>query len=161
VSANPRPFRSRLGEPGFTLIELIVVLAIVSLVLALVVPNIGQRSGKFALAAAAHNVAAALRLTRDQAITQSRPTLFVARGGAYGRDGDKRVWHVPQGVTLAFLDSERSGRAQPSGAIRFYPDGSSTGGTLALTDGATRFTVLVAWINGNVSIQSQPADTAH
>jgi hypothetical protein len=27
---------------------------------------------------------------------------------------------------------------------------------LALTNGTTRYTVLVAWINGNVSIRSEP-----
>jgi general secretion pathway protein H len=159
VPTNPRGSGSRLGETGFTLLELIVVLVVISLILALVVPNVGQRSGN-ALAATAHNVAAVLRLTRDQAITQSRPTLFVARAGAFGRGDDRRVWHVPQGVTLAFLDSGRRGSPQPSGTIRFYPDGSSTGGTLVLTNGATRYTVLVGWINGNVSIQSEPPGAA-
>jgi general secretion pathway protein H len=157
VPTNLRALRLRRGETAFTLIELIVVLAITGAVLALVVPNIGWGSGNSTLAAAAREVAAALRLTRDKAITQNRPAVFVARAGAFGREGDERVWQVPKGVILVFKDSGREGPPRSSGAIRFYPDGSSTGGAFALTNGAMRYTVLVAWINGNVSIQSEPS----
>jgi general secretion pathway protein H len=38
------------------------------------------------------------------------------------------------------------------GAIRFYPDGSSTGGRITVTFGRTQYLVDVDWLTGRVSI---------
>jgi general secretion pathway protein H len=146
---------TRFGERGFTLIELIVVLAIISLVLAIGVPRLGQGSGSHAAAATAHAVAAALRLSRNRAVAEDRPTRFVIDAGSYGLGGAGHLSPVPQGISLTLIDS---GRIDTAGhAIRFYPDGSSTGGGVALTAGTVRYDVLVDWLNGNVSIQPQSA----
>jgi general secretion pathway protein H len=145
---------TRFGERGFTLIELIVVLAIISLVLAIGVPRLGQGSGSHAAAATAHAVAAALRLSRNRAVAEDRPTRFVVEGGSYGLGGPGLLSPVPQGISLTLIDSDRIDTGH---AIRFYPDGSSTGGGVALTAGTVRYDVLVDWLNGNVSIQPQSA----
>jgi general secretion pathway protein H len=145
---------TRFGERGFTLIELIVVLAIISLVLAIAVPRLGQGSGSHAAAATAHAVAAALRLSRNRAVAEDRPTRFVVEAGSYGLGGAGLLSPVPQGISLTLIDSDRIDAGH---AIRFYPDGSSTGGGVALTAGTVRYDVLVDWLNGNVSIQPQSA----
>ena len=39
------------------------------------------------------------------------------------------------------------------GAIRFYPDGSSTGGRITVSSGERKFLVDVDWLTGRVSIE--------
>ena len=39
------------------------------------------------------------------------------------------------------------------GAIRFYPDGSSTGGRVTLASGERKFLVDVDWLTGRVTIK--------
>jgi general secretion pathway protein H len=147
----------RFGERGFTLIELIVVLAVISLVLGIAVPRLGRGSDSHAAAATAHAVAAALRLSRNRAVAEARPTRFVVDAGSYGPGGAGHLSPVPQGISLTLIDSGRIDAARHADAIRFYPDGSSTGGGVALTAGTVRYDVLVDWLNGNVSIQPQSA----
>jgi len=156
ASPGSRCVPSGFGHSGFTLIEMIVVLVIISLVLSLVVMNLGRSSGRYALAATAHDVAASLRLARDRAIARNEPTQFVADAGAFGPSGDRQFRHVPRGIALTAFGIDQADPGRHADAIRFFPDGSSTGGRIDLTDGAAHYAVYVAWINGNVSIQPAP-----
>ncbi len=51
--------------------------------------------------------------------------------------------------------TRRSRRSSTSkrGAIRFYPDGSSTGGRITVASGERKFLVDVDWLTGRVSIK--------
>jgi general secretion pathway protein H len=151
ISARSRSMPPGPPAPGFTLIEMIVVLAVIALVLTLAVPNLGRSPGTHALAATAHDVAAALRLARNRAITRNRPTRFLAMAGSFGAGDGNALQPVPRGIALEVSGGDAGGRADD---IRFFPDGSSTGGRIDVTAGAARYAVLVDWINGNVSIEA-------
>jgi general secretion pathway protein H len=157
ASGGSRPAPGAFGQFGFTLLEMIVVLVIIGLVLSLIAPNFGRGSGRYAVAATAHDVAAALRLARDQAIARDRPTRFVAGADGFGANGDGHLRHVPRGITLVVSDAAQTDAGSDAGAIRFFPDGSSTGGGIDVTDGTARYAVIVNWLNGNVSIRPRPA----
>lgn len=140
---------------GFTLIELIVTLAVVALVFTLVVPRLRQAPDLSDLRAAARDVAAVLRMARSEAISAGRPTDFLAdtASGTYAIDrGSGPVGSIPQGARLTLLTAPELA-AGPSGAIRFYPDGSASGGGLALMQGSLRYEVLVNWMSGAVTIK--------
>ena len=145
------------GPSGFTLLEMIVVLVVMGLVLAFVVPSIGRGSGRHALAATARDVAAALRLARDRAIARNRPTRFIANGNAFGLNEDKDLRHAPRGIALTAFADGRKTLGEGGGAIDFFPDGSSTGGGIDVTNGAAHYAVVIDWITGDVSVQAQPA----
>ena len=149
------------GLAGFTLIEMIVVLAIIGLLLAVIMPHVGRGIGPHALVATAHDVAAALRLAREQAISTNQPIRFVAAANTFGSSGDKHLQHVPQGIALAISDGVQPGVGKNVDAIEFFPDGSSTGGAVEVIAGTARYAVLVNWISGNVSIQPQPLASRH
>jgi general secretion pathway protein H len=68
------PGRPRPGSPGFTLIEIVVVLAILAVATALVLPSIGRGSEALRLRSETGRVAALLREARLQAVSQRRAT---------------------------------------------------------------------------------------
>ncbi len=139
---------------GFTLIELLVVIAVLALVLVAVSPFFSTGVPSATLKAAAREVAAGLRYARSEAVTRNREVVFTIdldeasdTGGANSRT---MSWPDELDVTLLTARSEQID--ETSGTIRFFPDGSSTGGGITLALDARKYRVLVDWFNGQVSI---------
>ena len=145
-----------MGEKGFTLIELVVVLAIIALLLAIVLPFGLHRRGHDELASGAREIAGALRLARSRAILVNRPASFVVdvENGFYRPPGAIAARAVPTGSRIALYTAQEEQRSGTTGAIRFFPDGSSTGGGVALSLGDERYDILVDWLTGGVSIHA-------
>jgi general secretion pathway protein H len=143
------------GSPGFTLLELIVVLAIVALVVALV-PGLMLRSQPgLDVEVAARALADGLRQTRSQAMVSNREEVF-------SLDVEERLFRAGRNQPLKQLDRTLelhlyTAQAElldtQSGRIRFFPDGSSTGGAIALGLGEQRSRVSVDWLTGHVGIE--------
>jgi prepilin-type N-terminal cleavage/methylation domain-containing protein len=112
---------------GFTLIEMLVVLAISALVAGLVFPAVERIAGRAALVAARALVAAELAEARADALRFGRPVrVSVARDGQGLLIADGELVALPRGINL---------QAVPA-VLGFYPDGSATGGRLLLTGDA-------------------------
>ncbi|MEI9886381.1 MAG: GspH/FimT family pseudopilin [Rhizomicrobium sp.] len=139
---------SRTGEAGFTLTELLVVLAIIGLLVA-AVPALLQSAlpGARSLAAA-RALAGDLRAARGQAIAGGGATAIrfdAARQIYLSEPGDRR--HVlPHAIRFSLQG------AKPAVRIGFYPDGSSTGGVVLVGDAAQRHRVAIDWLSGRVSV---------
>ena len=140
-------------EAGFTIIELMVVLAVLALAYALVAPSVIALLDRPRLDNSARAVAVSLRETRATAIKTFHDTVFtVAPDRKSWRAGGK-TGTVAEGVDLSLerpgWDGGRNaGRAQ---AIIFFPDGSSTGGRILLNSSGRTRVVAVEWLTGRVS----------
>jgi general secretion pathway protein H len=132
-------------ETGFTLLELIVVLAIIGVALALVAPLLARRAPGTALAGASLELTAALRGARAEAIAADRPVLFA--GGADGYFIDGR-WHRLAAAATAPMRVEIGGGAQ----IAFYPSGGSSGGRVVLRDREARREIAVDPLTGHAAL---------
>lgn len=141
---------------GFTLVELLVVLAIAGLLLAVTPPLITAALPGVELKAAARRTAGALRLTRETAIAEGRPAAFVLdieqhryriEGAGRARDGA-----LPAGIDLKLVAAEDEMRGETVGAVRFFPDGTSTGGRVILSRGERGYQVGVNWLSGRILI---------
>ena len=142
------------GGAGFTLVELLVVMVIAMLAAALVAPHLPLALSGVKLDSAAREVAGALRAARGLSVVGNRPVAFSfdPDAGAY-RYGDQ------SGAIGAAQDVRFSihGAAPPRAGserrrlIRFFPDGSSTGGWIALSQGTRTRTVRVEPLSGQVS----------
>ena len=138
------------ANSGFTLLELLVVLAIVSVVLGTMVlarPSaVGARVN-----AAARGVVATLRLARADAIARNTEATVSVDPGTGVVAFSHGNWQLPRGaqVTITFAESERTGAG---GSLRFYPDGQSSGGEINLRLEGRPARVTVSWLTGEARI---------
>jgi general secretion pathway protein H len=138
---------------GFTLIEVIVVLAILGLAMTLVVGYKSPMSSGLNLRGSASAVASGLRLARSEAILNNRAVIFdVDLAGHRFRSGTRPAQQLPPGLAIELLTISGERRNGRRGDIRFNPDGSSTGGRITLADGGRKITVGVDWLTGRVSL---------
>jgi general secretion pathway protein H len=138
---------------GFTLIEVIVTLAILGFALVLVTGYKPPWSSGLGLKGAAAELASGLRLARSEAITRNRPVAFdLDLTGHRYRVGTGAERRLPANLSIELLTIAGEQRAARVGDIRFNPDGSSTGGRIALADGQRRMAVGVDWLTGRISV---------
>ncbi|MEX0619752.1 MAG: GspH/FimT family protein [Pseudohongiellaceae bacterium] len=136
---------SRHSSPGFTLLELLLVLAILSMASMLVVPGLtGLESRTFN--AQVRDANALLNYTRRQAVVSGQPataTLIVDETRLPDEDEDTSPSRVPvlrvatwngDGIAVTYRDStDQETEVEDRIDITFFPEGGSTGGTLVLT----------------------------
>ncbi|MBV8935379.1 MAG: GspH/FimT family pseudopilin [Alphaproteobacteria bacterium] len=138
---------------GFTLIEVIVTLAILGFALVLVAGYRPPWSSGLGLKGTAAQLASGLRLARSEAIVSNRPVTFdLDITGRRYRVGTGVERRLPANLSIDLLTIVGEARGAAAGDIRFNPDGSSTGGRIALADGARRLAVGVDWLTGRVSV---------
>ncbi len=124
---NPR------ATEGYTLVELLVVLAIMGLIAAFAAPMLSASRPGLDSLAAARTIAARLASARQDAIAGDVEKQVAIRGGLAGA------------VPISF-------RGTLPGVIAFYPDGSSSGGTVFVGNGHARHRVNVLWPTGRISV---------
>lgn len=137
---------------GFTLMELLVVLTILGLALILVMPTLNRLLPGLELRTEARDVASVLREARARAIGRNEevPVVVDLERGAL-EVGGKPALHLNRRIDAPVLTGvSHSGRAYTE--IRFYPDGTSTGGRLTLALGEREEHVVVDWLTGAVSL---------
>ena len=142
---------------GFTLLELMVVMLIALAMLGLAVPRFAAVLPGVELKAAARDTASALRYARTRSIASrtSVAVVFDLESGTYRLEGatvDGRERTLGNGVELRLVTGRSEVREASVGAIRFFPDGSSTGGRVSLWSGERSFDVDVQWLTGRVTI---------
>ena len=141
-------------ERGFTLLEIIVVLVIGAVLYALVLA-VPMRGASIAdLKAAARTLASGLRLAQTTAITTRRDAVLTldVESREFITTGDRQTRKLPEGVDLKLFTAQTEVTSERRGSIRFYPDGSSTGGRITVSAGERKYLVDVDWLTGRVSI---------
>jgi general secretion pathway protein H len=137
---------------GFSLIELLVVLLLLLAAAAIVPPffSKGLSSGEFKQGV--RLVAAGLRKTQSQALSTHREQRFridlEARTFTAGENGATTA--LPRSIDLKLKTAASEQSSDTVGAIRFFPDGSSTGGSVTLSSGNRALRVAVNWMTGRI-----------
>jgi general secretion pathway protein H len=144
---------SRAGA-GFTLLELMVVLMLMAMVYALAVPMISAGLPGTELKGAARQLAAGLRQARSQAVTRKEESILTldVEKRNFKVSGDQRRYALPTKLEISLFTAQSELLPDKVGAIRFYPDGSSTGGRITVTSGVRKYDINVDWLTGQVTI---------
>ena len=62
---------------------------------------------------------------------------------------------LPEGMNVLLTTARSELTSENVGGIRFYPDGGSTGGSVQLEANKRMYTINVAWLTGEASIQRE------
>jgi general secretion pathway protein H len=145
------------SQQGFTLIEMIVVLVVLALIAGIVMSHGPSRSPTLEVKQAVAMVAQAMRGARAAAIAAERPVdidIDTVRHSI--RAGSARLTLLPGMVAIAAAAPFGAAGQRRDVAIRFAPDGSSSGGGIVLTEGAVRMMVMVDGVTGRVRFANGP-----
>ena len=145
---------ARAQARGVTLLELLIVLSIMAIVAAMVVPMFGGGVSTGELKGAARQVAAGLRLARSEALATRQETRVVLdlERRTFKADPEPREHALPSAIELKLFTAQSDLVSDRVGAIRFFPDGGSTGGRITLAVGERKYDVDVDWLSGRVAI---------
>jgi len=140
--------------PGFSLLELLVVMAVISLVLSLAVPRLSASLEGMALKHTSRELALALKHLHRQAIRRGQVAellLYLDRHEyALGQQGKRHALPRDIHITLTTGASEQVDAA--TGAVRFYADGSASGGEIRLAQGGRDTAIQINWLTGRVVV---------
>jgi len=160
---------------GYTLLELLVVLIIISLVSAMVVPKLVGSLNSLNIQTTAKRLASSLRYAREQAVSENTKCIALLDVSAHrlliffnqdeldetspdllGEEGVSKarlVYELPTDVTIEKIESA-SGEVESSPfRIDFFPNGSSTGAKITLrNERQKRFQITVDFITALVTI---------
>jgi general secretion pathway protein H len=146
------------AEEGSSLIELLVVLAILALVAAIALPGAQMPGQGPSLRLVAADIATRLRAARSLAIAQQREVAFSFDSGTrtYGVAGLGTPRPLPAAVEVSITTARQYVRDAGEARLVFYSDGTSSGGAIRLADQRQRVVIGVAWLTGAVHVDRDP-----
>ena len=106
------------------------------------------------LKAASRTLAAGLRQAQSVALASRSDAVLTldVEEREFQVTGTEGSRALPKDLELRLYTAQSEVATERKGSIRFYPDGSSTGGRITVASGERKFLVDVDWITGRVSI---------
>lgn len=127
---------NRTHNKGFTLIEMMVTVAIMAIVATIAAPSFVDMIRNNRVTTAANDVLSAMQLARSEAIRQRRPITVCAGADACTDSTDwAGGWIVtsPDGVIRVWAARPNLTISGPATNITFSPDGRADGGDISLS----------------------------
>ena len=139
-------------ESGFTLVELLVVFAIMALVVGLVPMAFERMRDSAQYRDTLRSMMSEMRVARSRALATRSETRFVVdlSQRSYGVAGDQGH-SLPESLAMRATVAGIEVQGQEA-AIRFFPDGGATGGSVEVVrPSGTGARLQVDWLSGRIS----------
>jgi general secretion pathway protein H len=145
------------AERGFTLLEMVCVLAIIALLAAVLLPFIPRETSRARLQAYALQTATLLNADRVAAISRRTSVATLVDAGARAIHSGARPdsIHIPDDVRFDAILPETCRQKAALSTISYFANGTSCGGAIALTRFDAGFEIRVNWLTGRVEIVSR------
>jgi general secretion pathway protein H len=138
-------------QAGFTLLEMMVVLAILALTLTVVPVHLMNATGGQALKSDVRMLISALNYARTKAISSNMPVALALdrENMRLTINGSQQVGLLSKTTTFGIVG--QSLQAGTPTVVQFYPEGGSSGGELLLSYERDEYRISVNWLTGAVS----------
>jgi general secretion pathway protein H len=142
------------GEDGFTLLEIVCIVAILAILAAILLPAFPRGTSRARLESYAVEAAALLKADRNAALRRRTPitTQIDAVGRTIKSGATGRSVRFPDDVGFDAVLAARCNQRPAGPTIRFFASGMSCGGVIALTRLGTGYEVRVNWLTGGVEV---------
>jgi general secretion pathway protein H len=141
-------------DNGFTLLEIVCVLAMIAMISAIALPAYPRGTSRTRLEAYALEAATLLKSDRNAALRRGARVATelstVARTMRAGSSG--RLLKLPQDVGFSAVLAETCGARAAGTTIEFFPSGMSCGGTIFLSRLGAGFEIRVTWLTGGIEV---------
>jgi general secretion pathway protein H len=146
-------------QGGFTLLEILVVLVIATLLFTLIPPLFSGALPGVKLKGAARDLAVVMRDVRSQAIiTNTEQTIHLDTEAQAYHVGSGKPAALPEGITITMQPhAQETGLEATQPYLRFFPDGSSSGGQFILQGGSHSYQLDVDWLTGSIQLRDASA----
>lgn len=145
--------RHQCTDAGFTLLEMLAVLALVALATGLVMPRLSVARQNLRVKAAAVQIVSGLKMARAAALTSNEERALVVdvKNRRYWAEGAVARKALPRDVAVTYeVPGEDAGDHE--GQFRFRPDGTASGGKLKLASATDTAEISIDWLTGNVRL---------
>jgi general secretion pathway protein H len=141
-------------QQGFTLLETLIVMTIAGLILTIVPPMLPKVMDNTYAKSAARELVANLKHTRSKAITTQKETTLILdiEKKEYQSENKYKKLKLSDETTISLITAKTEQLSENQGQIRFFPDGSSTGGQIKLAYLTNEFLIDVNWLTGKIKI---------
>ena len=143
----------RRRQAGFSLLELLAVITLLVLLTATVIRVAWPGRGAVEVKATGEAVAAYIRNARTSAIATGLAVVVIVdaeRHLVYRADASAQPLLISPRIAIAASTAEQESEAPGLAGIRFFANGSSTGGKLILKRDRTSYEITVNWLTGRI-----------
>ncbi len=142
---------------GFTLLELMIVLFIVVLGFSVVGVSLSSGNDATTLKAASRDIVSALRFARGEALIshQEMTVNFDLTQNTYRVSRRDKIYAIPKSIGVTLVTAKRELTGKGMGSVRFFPDGSSTGGRVTLKKNKSSWQLDINWLTGQVELDDK------
>jgi general secretion pathway protein H len=153
-AANADVPRTARGDRGIILLDLVIAMALLSLLLLMVLPYIAPGTSPSRLGAYAADVAAVLKIDRSAAARSGREvaTRVDLTNKNIASGSSARKVSLPDDVTLDLVASDACRLPEGQFAIIFAADGRSCGAVLSLATQALIWRIRINWLTGFIDV---------
>lgn len=144
-------------QRGFTLLELTVVLFVVVLGFSVIGLNLSSGSDSTKIKAAARDIVSALRYARGQALMLRQETTLTMDldDNSYTVSGKDKLYRIAEDIELTVVTAQTELTGNGSANIRFFADGSSTGGRIMLERAHAAWKIDINWLTGQIELENE------
>jgi general secretion pathway protein H len=148
---------TRSRQCGFSLLELTVVLFVIVLGFSVIGLNLSSGNDSTKIKATARDIVSALRYARGQALmTRQEATVALnLTDNNYTVSNHDKVYQIPEEIDVTVVTAQSELNGEGAANIRFFGDGSSTGGRITLEQEHISWKIDINWLTGQIELESK------